>query len=299
MTKAINEEEDDVKIIETWKIVVISVTLIILLFSIYTLAIYTSYSDFKPPKEVGAFGDMYGGINALFSGLAFGGIILTIYLQRNELTLQRKELRLTRNEFKQQNETLKNQSFENTFFKMISLHHEIVDKLEIEEMPLFENVETERYEKRRVFDYCKDKLSRLLFQRKKGDKLHGKSTSREIAEFNDNYIERPYKEFFNSTTQHLLSHYFRNLYHIFKYIYSSNMEKESQQFYASLARAQLSSHELYLLFYNGLSHGYGNPNFLFYMKEFDLLDNFDASLVSSQHIIVYNHLIKNVTLNNE
>lgn len=46
----------------------------------------------------GIFGDSFGAINSLFSGLAFAGIIYTILLQRKELKLQRDELELTRNE---------------------------------------------------------------------------------------------------------------------------------------------------------------------------------------------------------
>lgn len=46
------------------------------------------------------FGDMFGVVNALFSGLAFAGIIYTILLQRHELSLQRKELKDTREELK-------------------------------------------------------------------------------------------------------------------------------------------------------------------------------------------------------
>ena len=41
---------------------------------------------------------MFGAINALFSGLAFGGVIYAILLQRKELALQREELALTRKE---------------------------------------------------------------------------------------------------------------------------------------------------------------------------------------------------------
>jgi hypothetical protein len=41
----------------------------------------------------GQFGDIFGGINALFTGLAFAGVIFTILLQRKELALQRYELR--------------------------------------------------------------------------------------------------------------------------------------------------------------------------------------------------------------
>jgi hypothetical protein len=46
----------------------------------------------------GSFGDMFGAINALFSGLAFAGLIYAVLLQREELSLQRMELRETRAE---------------------------------------------------------------------------------------------------------------------------------------------------------------------------------------------------------
>jgi len=50
--------------------------------------------------DIASFGDMFGGINAIFSGLAFLGVIYTIILQGKELQLQREELRLTREELK-------------------------------------------------------------------------------------------------------------------------------------------------------------------------------------------------------
>jgi hypothetical protein len=46
----------------------------------------------------GQLGDLFGAVNSLFSGLAFAGLIYTVYLQREELSLQRKELQLTRDE---------------------------------------------------------------------------------------------------------------------------------------------------------------------------------------------------------
>ncbi len=86
------------------------------------------------PTWRGTFGDQFGAVNALFSGLAFAGLIYTIILQRrdlelqrNDLKLQREELALTRKEmeeqtaeFEKQNETLRIQRFENTFFNMLS-----------------------------------------------------------------------------------------------------------------------------------------------------------------------------------
>lgn len=50
--------------------------------------------------QAGSLGDTFGAVNALFSGLAFAGLILAITLQRDELRLQREELALTRSELK-------------------------------------------------------------------------------------------------------------------------------------------------------------------------------------------------------
>jgi hypothetical protein len=50
----------------------------------------------KDMSERGQAGDLFGSINALFSGLAFAGVVFAILLQRQELALQRQELRETR-----------------------------------------------------------------------------------------------------------------------------------------------------------------------------------------------------------
>ncbi|MBI9084695.1 MAG: hypothetical protein JEZ11_13955 [Desulfobacterales bacterium] len=48
----------------------------------------------------GTFGDMFGTINALFSGLAFAGVIYTILLQTQELKYQREDNAMTREQLK-------------------------------------------------------------------------------------------------------------------------------------------------------------------------------------------------------
>jgi len=55
---------------------------------------------FDGSEATAHFGDSFGAVNALFSGLAFAGIIATIWLQKNELALQREELKMTREELK-------------------------------------------------------------------------------------------------------------------------------------------------------------------------------------------------------
>lgn len=76
---------------------------IAIVLSIFT-AIYGAAIYFIANKEtatwgVGTFGDSFGALNALFSGLAFAGVIITILIQKSELNEQQKELRLTRGEF--------------------------------------------------------------------------------------------------------------------------------------------------------------------------------------------------------
>ena len=46
----------------------------------------------------GQFGDVFGVVNALFSGLAFAGLFWALQLQQEQLSLQREELKLQREE---------------------------------------------------------------------------------------------------------------------------------------------------------------------------------------------------------
>jgi hypothetical protein len=57
-------------------------------------------ANYMKPERQSTFGDSFGGVSALFSGLAFAGLVMAILMQREELKLQRKELRLTRKELK-------------------------------------------------------------------------------------------------------------------------------------------------------------------------------------------------------
>lgn len=53
-------------------------------------------------QDAGTFGDMFGAVNATFSGLAFAALVYTLHLQRRELALQRQELADTRAELAKQ-----------------------------------------------------------------------------------------------------------------------------------------------------------------------------------------------------
>ncbi len=72
-------------------------------------------------EQRGIVGDMFGAVNALFSGLALAGIVYTIHLQREDLSLQREELRLTRDEMIRSANS--QESADKSFKKQVELMH--------------------------------------------------------------------------------------------------------------------------------------------------------------------------------
>lgn len=92
-----------------WGVLIAAVITVFVLWGLNWLLLwlYAGESDKR-----GQFGDMFGSVNALFSGLAFAFLIYTIWLQREELTLQREELKLQREALEFQAQELKRQADE-------------------------------------------------------------------------------------------------------------------------------------------------------------------------------------------
>lgn len=209
--------------------------------------------------------------------------------QIKEFNLQTKELEQTKQVFIEQAETLKIQRFENTFFQLLQFNQEIIDKLWLNNSFSFDPEEQTSYEKRSVLSksviILKNCLDTSLKEWTKTTLTSNPSyVDIKIANIDEAYSKliEAYNDFYFEGIDQLLSHYFRNTYHIFKFIYKSELiNEDKKQFYASLARAHLSSDELFLIFYNVLIEGLGKPNFLFLVKEFDLLQNFDFNLVET------------------
>lgn len=83
----------------------------------------------------------------------------------------------------------------------------------------------------------------------------------------------------------VLGHYFRNLYHVIKFVKYSAVEDKRR--YTSLVRSTLSQFELALLFYNCLSP-LGDEDFKPLVEEFGLLKNFNCdALLKPEHEALY------------
>lgn len=119
-----------------WIIFAIAVIFII---AVCLLFVYFMKGQPWDMEKRGQFGDMFGVLGAVFSGLAFAGLIVTLIQQHDDLKLQREDLRLQRQEIAQtnlelalqrkemeeQNKTIMLQRFETTFFNMLKSQMEI------------------------------------------------------------------------------------------------------------------------------------------------------------------------------
>ena len=219
---------------------------VFILWLLFGLAIYFIFNNWTSRW---AFWDMFWAFNALFSWLAFAVLVVTLYLQKEELWLQRGEIRETRNEFIQQNKTMKLQRFENTFFQMISLHNKISDNIVIT------IYSPEVRWRSRVFQYIVDQLH----------KIH---TANGI-----NFIKILYS---NIWWIDELSHYFRNLFQIFKLIDESGFTDNDKLFYSNLLVAQLSGNELIVLLINSMSF----PKSEYLTKKYKVYDSMGSKLLT-------------------
>jgi len=75
--------------------------IVLIVCTVYTLSVYNL---FEPHH--GIFGDMFGGLNALFGALAFIGVISALYQGQRQLQMQSDELKLQREELAAQRKEL-------------------------------------------------------------------------------------------------------------------------------------------------------------------------------------------------
>ena len=231
-------------------------------------------------KDRGTYGDMFGPVNALFSGFAFAGLIITLVMQHDELGLQRKELIQTnkelaaqREQFTAQTKTMQIQRFENTLFNMLSLQQGIVNGLEF----IPKNVNEKSYKGKYVFEY-------FYNNKFTGSNITGIKQLIRLGNDVSMYLHVPDISIFDS--------YFRHLYRIYKYIDESPLIDDSERYdYSSIVRAQLSEYELLVLFYNALTiNDNGEFKFKRLIEKYAIFNNIRDSMLArgQEDYILYN-----------
>lgn len=241
-----------------WVNILIVVPIVIGLWMLSWIFIDSVY----PVDQRGTFGDKFGFINSLFSGLALAGIVYSIILQQRELSLQRKELKETKEEFRDQN-------FQTTFFNLLKNQNQITSAIEasIGTLKTWDKESYRVFNGRRFFIEAKPELKRIL-KALESEKLttymkwdgdydygHAPANAQEADElynsmsksFTFHYYkidqetlkksktlpplqqaELTYSIFFDRF-HYTIGHYFRNIYHILLFLEKSETKKLSTQ----------------------------------------------------------------------
>ena len=274
-----------------YKEIVINIFVCILsVVALYIIARLLSFASqniatslFGDSSKMGEIGDSAGLLNAIFSGLAFLGVIITVFLQSKELKQTTTELKNQKEEFQIQNQTLKRQQFENTFFNMLKTQNNITYNLEFG----IEGYDSYRAG-RRVFEKIYYLLKNKIQKEQKIFCEEDKKLREEIIKIYDSiYCVKN------------LDHYFRHMYRIVKFVKETDFSfcladeedknktkeekikkiKHEKYQYTSILRATLSPYELVLLFYNCLNE---ENKFRPLIEEYCLLQNIRSEFLKKE-----------------
>lgn len=233
--------------------------------------IFENVNDVSPNYSVehyGTLGDTFGVFNAFFSALAFGGLVVTLYLQIKEA---------------------KKNDLINRFYKMLDFQQNLVNNISVNPITKDGRV---KYPKpingRKAFVEYKIQLKYLMktvvevseeggFNFSEVDIAdiayavfyYGSSSTWKyfmveyLRDYEDNErlvdlliqkVDANKRFALNRTNQNYLSVYFRNMYNTIKLIDSSDILSENEKTtYVKILRAQMCNAELYVLFFNLLS----------------------------------------------
>ncbi len=217
----------------------------------------------------GQFGDQFGAVNALFSGLAFAGIIFTILLQRSDLVETRK--------------AIAHERFDTTFFELLKLHMSITENVRTlggvgkEAFESFHEIlkgkDAEFYAYSSLSKLSRDEVRRIIDNRRvsleeyptlnnadvNNIKTSLESGIRALENFLDNdeaMHERKIKDAYILAAENSIddfAHYFRNLYNVIRFVHDAEQITQDEKCrYTKFIRSQLSEAESIVLFYNSI-----------------------------------------------
>lgn len=242
------EDPENKKIPRT--LVVVSVgSLIVALYAGYWLFLFFGFDAADTNGNLvgvrsGTFGDAFGVLNALFSGLAFFGLITTLLLQRKDIA-------------DSQVDSLRQQA-ESQFYNMLSLQQSVVYDIDLQRTNGGGNQVITKG--RDCFKVWSNKLQ----------KEYDDATSTNESD----KIREAYRELWDKHRGDL-SIYFRSLYTLLRFI--SESRHINKKALGSVARSLISDYELVILFYNCLMPS--GRKFQQYANEFAIFDNLDVTLL--------------------
>lgn len=200
-------------------------------------------SDSWDVETFNKFGSYFGGtFGTVLNSCSVFFLLLALYYQVKQTRISTRELAQASEQMKRSADSqakaekaLNQQALENTFFNLLNLHNEIIQSLEYTFQP----------QKQSRFSRNQEPVSvngRAVFPKIISSLAPNDAFATEVT---NNYQK------LQTEQNHILGHYFRNLYQIIKYIDEyPHIEDSAKERYMKLLRGQLSSPELTLLYLN-------------------------------------------------
>lgn len=201
-------------------------------------------------QDKGQFGDSFGVFTSLFSALAFGGVLFTLWYQHQTLQQNKRDTDI--------------RHFESILFSLISAHNNVIQDMDIH------GTETKMLHAKGRDCFYRYFVRHLkpAYKRLKGEKPNGDELELANSAYGTVWLRH----------RQNLSHYLRFLYNIFKFIDSSELPIDLKKKYTNIVRAQLSDYELLILFYNCL-HKNGSQRFKPLIEKYSVFNNLQDDLL--------------------
>lgn len=204
-----------------------------------------------PPRtaSAGAWGDSFGGFNALVGALGFGAVAITLNLQYRSLERQNVDLHVSR--------------FEENFFRLVDLVRSLREGLRYKQTPQFEIVKPEYagsgiQSGHEAIELAYREVVYRVFQNHAGLPIKRSI----VAAQYDNYVHNRFEWCF--------APYFRIIYTILYNIHHDDVLNDDQKaYYGNIIRSQLTSFEIGLMAFNATSKYSKDLSFL--ITEFRML----------------------------
>lgn len=237
-----------------FKVIIIGILLgVLFIYSLFFLFLYWGFSNGAYVEGTligvrsGTFGDAFGTLNALFSGLAFSGVMITLLVQRQDLSDSQKQI--------------SRQQVESQFYNLLNLQQQVIQGFDLHTTRSNTTVTIQGRDCfRDWYRKLRSRFSPHNFMDKPigEDGQHAYHTVLEVHQGD-------------------LGLYFRSLYTVFRFIEGSG--DSDQKHFALVVRSLLSDFELVFLFYNCLSSK--GERFMRFAEMYALFDNLDVSLLLS------------------
>ncbi|NWE12836.1 putative phage abortive infection protein [Pseudomonas yamanorum] len=239
------------------------IAVIVLIYGVYYCFLYYGFSQLVDGGDTlvgirsGSFGDAFGTLNALFSGLAFSGVLITVLLQRKDLRGSQEEA--------------SRQQIESQFYNMLRLQQEIVSSIDLQRTQFnpISNSSIQIVTQGRDCFKSWDRMLKVEYEKHGG-----------LSQFER--VEAAYGGVWEKHRNDL-GLYLRSLLNLFRFLSKSN--HVDKKWLGDVVLSMISDYELVIIFYSFFaSEAQGLSS---YAEEFSIFENIDVGLLLESSDVLF------------